>query len=233
MDKKARLLVLPFHKASDGMREMARGSLQSFNRNVLDYAPCSVAILVDRGGVTCAHTNHLLQRAIMYFIGGADDREALSIAMRMVTGGIALTVVRFRMRGGEDEVDEEDEKLIGDLRMRYGQSEGIVYVEKLLMDAEGTVAVLRDMSEKFDLVIVGRRKGTDSELTKGLSAWSECPELGVVGDMLAATEFGGKVSILVVQQQKVGEQEECKAGTGTSKRCADGRLRLLGCADQG
>jgi hypothetical protein len=39
-------------------------------------------------------------------------------------------------------------------------------------------------------------------LTSGLAVWSsECPELGVLGDMLASAEFASRVSILVIQQQ--------------------------------
>ncbi|ONM51895.1 Histone acetyltransferase type B catalytic subunit [Zea mays] len=64
------------------------------------------------------------------------------------------------------------------------------------------------MSEKFDLLIVGRRGGEgegdpegSTALTSGLSESSEFPELGVLGDMLASAEFASKVSILVIQQQ--------------------------------
>lgn len=35
----------------------------------------------------------------------------------------------------------------------------------------------------------------------GLGTWSECPELGVVGDMLASPDFGITTSVLVMQQQ--------------------------------
>jgi hypothetical protein len=55
------------------------------------------------------------------------------------------------------------------------------------------------MSEKYDLVLVGRRKRQEqSPLTSGLAEWSECTELGVLGDMLAQQD--GEVSIMVVQQ---------------------------------
>jgi hypothetical protein len=84
----------------------------------------------------------------------------------------------------------------------------VVYVEKTVEDAEGTASVVRAMSEKFDLLIVGRRGGEgegdpegSTALTSGLSESSEFPELGVLGDMLASAEFASKVSILVIQQQ--------------------------------
>jgi hypothetical protein len=40
----------------------------------------------------------LLQRAALYFLGGADDREALAYAAWMPeTGTMSLTVVRFKL----------------------------------------------------------------------------------------------------------------------------------------
>jgi Kef-type K+ transport system membrane component KefB len=110
--RKANLILLPFHKSSDGARSTANNAIRSINRSVLQYAPCSVAILVDHGlasGSACATAaNSLLQRAALYFLGGADDREALAYAARMPeTGTMSLTVVRFKLRnwvgmGGRD-----------------------------------------------------------------------------------------------------------------------------------
>jgi hypothetical protein len=124
------------------------------------------------------------------------------------SGGTAVTVVRFKLRnwvgmGGRDEV--RDEEVLQEFWQRYRDDERVVYVEKTVEDGEGTASVVRSMSDKFDLLIVGRR-GEDrdvegSALTSGLSEWSECPELGVLGDMLASAEFASKVSILVIQQQ--------------------------------
>ena len=39
-----------------------------------------------------------------------------------------------------------------------------------------------------------------SPLTAGLTDWSECPELGAIGDLLASSDFAATVSVLVVQQ---------------------------------
>jgi hypothetical protein len=171
---------------------------------------------VDHGlaaGSACATASNrnLLQRVALYFLGGPDDREALAYAVRMPeSGGTAVTVVRFKLRnwvgmGGRDEV--RDEEVLQEFWQRYRDDERVVYVEKTVEDGEGTASVVRSMSDKFDLLIVGRR-GEDrdlegSALTSGLSEWSECPELGVLGDMLASAEFASKVSILVIQQQAV------------------------------
>ncbi|KAM3274087.1 hypothetical protein ACQJBY_043336 [Aegilops geniculata] len=212
--RKANLILLPFHKSSDGARSTANSAVRSANRAVLQHAPCSVAILVDHGlasGSACATASNrnLLQRVALYFLGGPDDREALAYAARMPeSGGTSVTVVRIKLRnwvgmGGHDEV--RDEEVLQEFWQRYREDERVVYVEKTVEDGEGTASVVRSMSDKFDLVIVGRR-GEDrdvegSALTSGLSEWSECPELGVLGDMLATAEFASKVSILVIQQQ--------------------------------
>uniref|UniRef100_A0A0D9XNB8 Uncharacterized protein n=1 Tax=Leersia perrieri TaxID=77586 RepID=A0A0D9XNB8_9ORYZ len=217
--RKANLILLPFHKSSsDGARiGTANNAIRAINRSVLQYAPCSVAILVDHGlatGSACATaSNSTLQRVALYFLGGADDREALAYVARMAEGGgVTVTVVRLKLRnwvgmGGRDEV--RDEEVLHEFWQRYSSSHednGVAYVEKTVEDGEGTASVVRAMSDKFDLLVVGRRGGNDdvegSALTSGLSEWSECPELGVLGDLLASAEFASKVSILVVQQQQ-------------------------------
>jgi len=221
--RKANLILLPFHKSSDGARSTANNSIRSINRAVLQYAPCSVAILVDHGlaaGSACATTtNSLLQRAALYFLGGPDDREALAYAARMPDAGtMSLTVVRFKLRnwagmGGSDEA--RDEEVLHQFWTRHRDNDRVVYVEKTVEDAEGTASVVRSMSEKFDLLIVGRRGGDDKDLegsaalTSGLSDWSEFPELGVLGDMLASAEFASRVSILVIQQQPIKNTTAC------------------------
>ncbi|KAF8671348.1 hypothetical protein HU200_050061 [Digitaria exilis] len=217
--RKASLILLPFHIMSSsllGNNNANTNAIRSVNRAVLRYAPCSVAIMVDHGlaaGSACATAaNSLLQRAALYFLGGPDDREALAYAARMP---LALTVVRFKLRnwvgmGGRDEV--RDEEVLHDFWTRHRDNDRVVYVEKTVEDAEGTSSVVRSMSEKFDLLIVGRRGGCSGDdlegssssaaaLTSGLSEWSEFPELGVLGDMLASADFASKVSILVIQQQ--------------------------------
>ncbi|XP_008666281.2 phosphatidylinositol 4-kinase beta 1 [Zea mays] len=69
----------------------------------------------------------LLQRAALYFLGGADDREALAYAARMPeTGTMSLTVVRFKLRnwvgmGGRDEA--RDEELLQEFWSRHRDNE--------------------------------------------------------------------------------------------------------------
>lgn len=49
--KRAAIVILPFHKHQrlDGQLEITRNDFKYVNKKVLEYAPCSVGILVDRG----------------------------------------------------------------------------------------------------------------------------------------------------------------------------------------
>lgn len=216
LQRNVHFILLPFHKINDGTQQKVNYGHQSLNRNVFAYSPCTVVVFIDRNvaGATCANTNHLLNRLVVYFLGGEDDREALALALRFsYNPNLQLTVIRFLLLspGRDEPVDKQsmdkeqrlDEETMEGFRELCRSQERIQYVEKHVVDGEGTAAVIRAMSEKFDLLFVGRRKGVDSELTKGLNEWcKECPELGVLGDMLATSEFTEKVSVLVVQQQK-------------------------------
>jgi hypothetical protein len=68
------------------------------------------------------------------------------------------------------------------------------------------------MGDVFGLFIVGRGQGNISPLTAGLTDWSECPELGAIGDLLASSDFATIASVLVVQQY-VGASSDDGLGT--------------------
>lgn len=56
--------------------------------------------------------------------------------------------------------------------------------------------------DNYDLIIVGRSH-PNSPLLLGLHEWSECPELGVIGDLLSSPDGETTASVLVIQQQKM------------------------------
>jgi hypothetical protein len=49
-----------------------------------------------------------------------------------------------------------------------------------------------------DMFMVGKGPGLPA-LTAGMAKWSECPELGLIGDLLASRDFQTTASVLVVQ----------------------------------
>lgn len=100
-DIRASIILLPFHKHQriDGKLETSKEGIRTTNQKVLRYAPCAVAILVDRG-LTAGSLNitgsDSLQHIATLFFGGPDDREALGFSKRLgMHNRINLTVIRF------------------------------------------------------------------------------------------------------------------------------------------
>uniref|UniRef100_M1A0Q1 Na(+)/H(+) antiporter n=2 Tax=Solanum tuberosum TaxID=4113 RepID=M1A0Q1_SOLTU len=222
-EKRVALIIIPFHKQQtvDGGLETTNSSFRTINQNVLANAPCSVGILVDRG-LTRSTMNQISHHVAVLFFGGPDDREALAYAWRMSEhANINLTVMRFlpgdttiegrKSNSGNDysvltvetERDREkqlDEEYVTEFRTKTGSDGSIVYIERIVNHGEETVGAIRSIDNSHDLFIVGRGQGTSSPLTAGLTDWSECPELGAIGDLLASSDFAMKASALVVQQ---------------------------------
>ncbi|KAJ7969435.1 Cation/H(+) antiporter like [Quillaja saponaria] len=224
-DRHAAFIIIPFHKQQtvDGGMEATNPAFRIVNQNVLANAPCSVGILVDRGlnGSNRLAANQVSHHVAVLFFGGPDDREALAYAWRMSEHqGISLTIMRFsqgqnavgqvsadtiepKLLTVETDRDRErqlDDEYIHDFMMKNASDESIVFIEKVVNNGEETVAAIRSMENVHDLFIVGRGQGMISPLTAGLTDWSECPELGAIGDLLASSDFAATVSVLVVQQ---------------------------------
>ncbi|KAF6174097.1 hypothetical protein GIB67_020279 [Kingdonia uniflora] len=210
LEKRASIIIIPFHKqrTSDGMVETTN-PIRNVNRNVFNMAPCSVGLLIDRGtsgAKSCLMGSKSLFRVAVIFLGGADDREALSYGMRMADhSNVSLTVIRFLVLHETIIGKMVDMKLDGVLMNEFRTyclgNERVVYREEVVTDGVGLVAVIQTMEYKYDLMIVGRRHDVESPLVKGLTEWNEFPELGYIGDMLGSSETDSGVSILVVQQQ--------------------------------
>ena len=238
-DKRVALILLPFHKLStvDGRMGEENAAYRGINLNVLPNAPCSVGIFIDRGLAAAVRpggpNDKVKCRFAMLFIGGPDDREALTYAWRMAGHpGISLTVVRFLP--SEDVVadvesantneeqgilevvaDNErqmaiDDDYINEFRLNTANDESIVYLEKVVSNGEETVSVISGMENCYDLYVVGKGQGVVSPLTLGLSDWSDCPELGTIGDVLVSSSFALHASVLVVKQYGSGGEAEAR-----------------------
>ncbi|CDY47435.1 BnaA08g29740D [Brassica napus] len=224
-DKRVSFIIIPFHKQQtvDGGMEATNPAYRLVNQNLLGNSPCSVGILVDRGlnGATRLTSNTISLQVAVLFFGGPDDREALAYAWRMAEHpGISLTVLRFipdedvtdaASTRATNETDRNmnvdmkkqrqlDDEYVNTFRAANTEYETIVYIDKVVSNGEETVAAVRSMDSSHDLFIVGRGEEMSSPLTAGLTDWSECPELGAIGDLLASSDFAATVSVLVVQQ---------------------------------
>lgn len=207
-NKLASLIILPFHRKWNHQGKMIfdSSSLRAINLEVLDLAPCSVAILVDRHKVR-RNTSASYHVGVAFF-GGTDDREALSYARRMAQSpNVYVTVVRFvpwDIYGGDSQWDAVlDAEILKDIRMKGNTQNNIVYREERVKDGAETALLIHSMEEAFDLIMVGRRHKFDMPQLLGLSEWNDIPELGPIGDMLAAPDLSTPVSVLVVQHQNI------------------------------
>ncbi|WVY95969.1 hypothetical protein V8G54_028120, partial [Vigna mungo] len=98
-EKCTSLILLPFHKqlTLEGTLEGTSVVYKDINQNVMQCAPCSVGIFVDRDfGLVPKMNLHIR----VVFVGGPDDREALAIAWRMAgRSGTQLSLVRILLLG--------------------------------------------------------------------------------------------------------------------------------------
>ncbi|KAK1279106.1 Cation/H(+) antiporter 19 [Acorus gramineus] len=222
--KRAALIVLPFHKQQrlDGAMESLGHGFRHTNREVLRYAPCSVAILVDRGfgGAAQVSSSDVSYEVVVLFFGGRDDREALAYALRMAEHpGIILTVLRFVPQPGKSLLEEAvngdksvrvgieetlldegptDEECIKEMKEKVdsGEVKSITLEEKVVSGRAESVSVIKSLG-RCNLFLVGRMAATAPLVDR-----TECPELGPVGTLLASSEFSTTASALVVQQYK-------------------------------
>ncbi|KAJ4823767.1 hypothetical protein Tsubulata_012083 [Turnera subulata] len=218
-DKRCALIILPFH-IEGPLRGSAdkHGFISSdLTKSVLEKAPCSVALLIDRGKkLQC-------QRIAMLFIGGPDDREALAYASRMAANGsVSLTVVRlqagrdagesssqshptsndaeFVQLSSQDAQQRLDDEDIYGFKFRTAENEAVTYTERVVRNGEETVAVIREIEANCDLYIVGKGKAGKPPFSSGLSDVTTCPQLGLLGNILLSCHVGSQASVLLLQQ---------------------------------
>ncbi|XP_050214850.1 cation/H(+) antiporter 9-like [Mercurialis annua] len=212
LDKLTSLIIIPLHRkwSIHEYIESEDKNLRALNRKVLEKAPCSVGIFFDRGGLghyknTSSDESHKLQLC-MFFFGGKDDREALTLAKRMSRDANAfLTVIHFVAKDIIVEIEDRivDALLLDDVKRRAKNVyENVEYIERVVRDGQETLAFVRQKAKLYDLFIAGRRYEISCPQTAGLAEWSEIPELGVIGDYLASKDLETRASVLVVQQQK-------------------------------
>ncbi|KAE8720804.1 hypothetical protein F3Y22_tig00018093pilonHSYRG00012 [Hibiscus syriacus] len=206
LDNQISFLLLPFHRkwCIEGSVEAENSVIRNLNRNVLDRAPCSIGILVDRGRKLSLSRSSFYSIG-MLFIGGKDDREALTLAKRMARDPtVKLTVIHLLSEKDRGNVDW-DMMLDTEILKGVKQNEvsNIMYIGEVSNNGPQTATIVRSVMDDFDLMIVGRHYGVDSVQTKGLTEWSEFPELGIMGDILSSPDLVSRVSVLIVQQHHV------------------------------
>ncbi|PIA51007.1 hypothetical protein AQUCO_01100073v1 [Aquilegia coerulea] len=204
--KRTSLIILPFHK------QLATGTFESgikmVNCNILDKAPCSVGVLIDRGllgGINYVFKNWLSYHVAVIFLGGADDREALAYGERMSEHPtIELTVFRFLTSLNKASETMErifDDEMVSDFRERTAYSRHVTYIEEEVEEGVEVIKVIASMKDSYELILMGRRHDAKSQIILDLTDWNKCSELGTMGDIFTTSDYGGNATLLVIQQQ--------------------------------
>ncbi|KAG2333509.1 hypothetical protein Bca4012_016891 [Brassica carinata] len=214
LDHLTSMIITPSGRkwSPDGSYESDDVMIRRVNMSLLDRAPCSIGVLNNRGyrKLKSKKRSTATVKVGVIFIGGKDDWEAVSIAKWMRQNPrVRLTVTRF-LSGREPDKSKNweyllDNEVLNDLKATYASAENFSYTEKIIKGGPEVATAVRLAAEEHDLMIVGRDHDEDSLDFSGLVEWTELPELGVIGDLLASKELGTRVSVLVVKQQQQHE----------------------------
>ncbi|OMO97143.1 Cation/H+ exchanger [Corchorus olitorius] len=213
-ERRVAMIILPFHKQKRGVGQEA--AMENFgygwrgvNQRVLRNAPCSVAVLVDRGygrvSEQVAESATVLRKRVgVLFIGGPDDREALELGGLMVEHqSVHVTLLRFLQNDGNQPEKELDEFAVADFLRRWEGS--IKYEEKAVSNfAEAALAI--GQSREYELLIIGKGQ-LPSLSSESADNYMEHTELGHIGDVLAS-DREMLPSTLVIQQKSAVDAED-------------------------
>ncbi|MCO5603240.1 hypothetical protein L7F22_057388 [Adiantum nelumboides] len=183
-EKRAAMIILPFDKHTH------HEHLMNVNQKVLQQAPCSVGILVDRGiGIVSLSSSHAQQHIAVLFFGGPDCREFLVFGLRMAEHPGLKKAASGYNKGEEDRLDEQCLGVVIEASMHVqdsGRQAGMISYEE--REVQNTVSARAELGtiRDFNFVVVGP-----------------------VGDLLLSQCRNNRSSILVIQQyDPVLEQKE-------------------------
>ncbi|WCJ34817.1 cation/hydrogen exchanger 15 [Euphorbia peplus] len=210
LEERVTFIIMPFHKQSIDKKMMETfHSYRHLNMNVLEKAPCSVGILVDRGNQK--KSSLLLEETLSYkiivlFFGGSDDREALAYGRRMLNHPrVSVSVLHFKISSPYMESNARnniyDAKILDEFRFNLFSNVRISYEEKLVTDSKDIIDAIEAIDKSYDLVMVGKHH-ENSQVISELGQGSQEKELGIVGEIVAMQDTKSRASILVVQQQR-------------------------------
>ncbi|MED6197717.1 hypothetical protein PIB30_059259 [Stylosanthes scabra] len=225
--KSVPLILVPFYEHHQIINSHDATFIRDLNISFQQNARCTVGILVDRYSTLFLNASSSCFHVAIFFIGGQDDREALALGLRMLDRtSIKVTLLQFILQHHNDnnnlssspglnsnnnrqEAEEEeeaqrilDECLVDEFKGKMIVQNNADFCEIVVEDSIGVLEAIRGMEmEVYDLVVVGKRHQfmsiTDEEM---MDFMENADQLGVIGDMLASTEFyAGKISLLVMQ----------------------------------
>jgi hypothetical protein len=200
-EKRAAIVIMPYHKMlqQDCTFHSLGSQYHAVNKRVLRGAPCSVAILVDRGlgGHSQVAAKNVAFSVSMLFFGGPDDREALAYATRMAEHpGVSVTLTRFRPSRvqPDEESSAADEATVESFKAKVGAvKDGSVRFDDVEVSGKEDVLEAINSLSKCNMFVVGRTPPAEPLVDRP-------EELGPVGSYLASPEFKTSASVLVIKR---------------------------------
>ncbi|XP_028212655.1 cation/H(+) antiporter 15-like [Glycine soja] len=219
-DNMVPFIIIPFHENGNiDLVGHVAASIRKMNIRFQAHAPCTLGILVDRHSrLGASNNNNMYFNVGVFFIGGAHDREALALGIRMSErADTRVSLFRFVIvnkkpcgckiiltREEREEEEEDtmlDEGLIDEFKsMKYGIG-NVCWYEITVDDGVEVLEAVHSLEGNYDLVMVGRRHNDGSLNGKEMTTFMENADaLGILGDMLSSVEFCmGMVPVLVTQ----------------------------------
>lgn len=217
-DKLVPFIVIPFPENENvHLVHHVAASIRKMTASFQAQTPCTLGILVDKHSRLSSCNVDMFFNVGIFFIGGADDREALALGIRMgerATTRVSLFrfVVRNREYGSkivltreEREQEEEDlmmdEGLIDEFKsLKYG-SGNVSWFEITVEDGVEVLDAVHSLEGNYDLVMVGKRHNDGYLNSDQFETLIEnAAILGILGDMLSSPGFClGMIPVLVTQ----------------------------------
>ncbi|KAK7281268.1 hypothetical protein RIF29_09092 [Crotalaria pallida] len=217
-DNSVPFLIIPFHENDQSLGTLTAPFIHDLNTNFLATVRCTVGILVDKYSRICMSISKLCFDVGIFFIGGIDDREALTMGIRMLErSNIKISLLRFVMNENANSSNRQgqmlteykketeimlDESLVDEFKGKKYKNDNVFYHEVVVEDCIQLMeAILRVTDKNYDLVMVGKRHNIGDLTDKEMSNFMDHAEqLGIIGDMLTSIEFcNGVVPVLVFQ----------------------------------
>ncbi|CAM8922457.1 unnamed protein product [Rhodiola kirilowii] len=182
-EKMVSMIILPFHKLwreGEAVENMGN-AWRAVNQRVLKNAPCSVAILVDRGFGAESGSSQVpepTRSVCVVFFGGPDDREALELGgMMSENPNVKVTVVRFVSSKDDDEnrkqvtlrpsphksTDETYSFAVAKMNLEFERDQDDAAVSELRARWSGIAEIIdKDATNVVDSVLeIGQRRDYD------------------------------------------------------------------------
>ncbi|KAJ8423985.1 hypothetical protein Cgig2_022326 [Carnegiea gigantea] len=235
--KRVTMILLPFHKTwrkqEDGevKVETVGHGWREVSRRVMNKAPCTVAVIVDRG---FGENEGGGDRVCVVFFGGPDDREALELGARMADHpAVKVTVIRLVENNGRDNttvmlrpspekcsesnytfsvaaMNREEERVLDNTTMAEFRSKWEGQVEFMEREANNIEEAVLSLgrSGAYDLMVVGKGRFPSTMVAGLAERQAEHAELGPIADILSSSSSDVASSVLVVQQHDLAHAEE-------------------------